>query len=342
MAKKSLNRTLNSAKKAKYDEFYTQLEDIEAELEHYERHFKGKVVLCNCDDPRVSKFFHYFSYNFEYLGLKKLITTCYKSKERDLFSCNDSERAIMLEYDGNLNKNRKPDPKDIGDKELQGTGDFRSAECIELLKQADIVVTNPPFSLFREYVALLMKHKKKFLILGNINAISYKEFFPLIKSNQIWLGVNNGGKLFGVPASYEKELVAQGKDYKIVDGEIKVSMGNVVWYSNLDHKKRHEDPILYKKYNKKDYPIYDNYKAINVARVKDIPCDYAGIMGVPISFLDKYNPDQFEIIGSCYEVKQGLLPELINPKWKCKIDRGYINGKRRYDRLLIRNKKVKK
>ena len=195
------NKTLQKARKNKNDEFYTQLTDIEAELKHYKDHFKGKVVLCNCDDPRISNFFHYFSYNFEHLGLKKLITTCYKSQEADLFSQHNSERAIYLEYTGNKTGGRVPVAEEIGIKELKGDGDFKSIECIELLKQADIVVTNPPFSLFREYVAQLITHKKNFLIIANQNAITYKEIFSLIMQNKIWLGYKSGDMSIKVPAN---------------------------------------------------------------------------------------------------------------------------------------------
>lgn len=327
------NLNLNRARAAKNDEFYTQLPDIERELKHYKDHFRGKVVLCNCDDPRVSNFFNYFSRNFEFLQLKKLITTCYKNQERDMFSRNDSEKAISLEYDGDLNQNRIPDPEDIGIKPLQGDGDFRSEECMALLRRADIVVTNPPFSLFREYVAQLVDFKKRFLILGSMNAISYREIFPLIRSNKIWLGANNGAKKFAAPDDAEK--------FHSIDGGVKfMHMGNVFWFTNLDHAKRHEDLVLYKTYNSDEYPKYDNYDAIEVGNVVDIPLDYAGAMGVPVSFLDKHNPDQFEVIGSDYEVKQGLLPELVRPNWEGKVDRGYINGKRMYARVLIKHKRV--
>ena len=285
------NVNLHAANRAKKDEFYTQLIDIENELKHYKDHFKGKVVLCNCDDPRVSNFFHYFSYNFERLGLKKLITTCYKNQNRDLFSQNDSERAIWLEYYGDHNGNRVPDPEEIGIHHFNGDGDFRSAECIELLKEADIVVTNPPFSLFREYVAQLIKYKKRFVIIGHQNAITYKEIFPLIKENKIWLGYGFKG---GAAHFYSKyEDVATAGDHR--EGMIRVS--GVIWFTNLEIQKRHEDLILYKHYSPEEYPTYENYDAINVDKTSDVPMDYNGVMGVPITFLDKYNPEQFDIIG---------------------------------------------
>lgn len=334
MKNKALNKNLQSAKSAKKDEFYTQLSDIERELKHYTKHFEGKVVLCNCDDPWVSNFFHYFSHNFEQLGLKKLITTCYKNQNPDLFSEHKSEKAIYLEYTGDKDGDRIPNPAEIGIKHLKGDGDFRSPECIELLKQADIVVTNPPFSLFREYLAQLIEYYKNFIIIGHQNAISYKEIFKLIKENKIWLGYGFKG---GAAHFINKHYVDYATSGDHREGMIRVS--GVVWFTNLDISKRHEDLIISQKYNHKEYPKYDNYNAINVDKTNDIPLDYKGVMGVPITFLDKYNPEQFEIIGSDYGVKEGLLPEIINPSWKGKIDRGYINGKRMYARLLIKRKK---
>lgn len=259
--KEKKNTNLHKAKNAKNDEFYTQLTDIEKELKHYKDHFKDKVVFCNCDDPSWSNFWKYFILNFKYLGLKKVISTHFE-KEKS---------SYKLEYDG---VNEPIESK------LKGNGDFRSPECIELLKEADIVVTNPPFSLFREYVAQLMEYNKKFLIIGSQNAITYKEIFPLLKDNRVWLGNN---------------LV---KEFKTQNGEIQ-KFGNICWYSNIDIKKRHEEIILYKEYkdNEKEYPQYDNYDAININKVSEIPKDYMEVMGVPITFLDKYNPSQFKIIG---------------------------------------------
>ncbi len=298
----SLNENLQRAKREKNDEFYTQLSDIENELRHYAGHFSGKVVYCNCDDPSVSNFFHYFSYNFEHLGLNKLITACYRNQDRDLFSRHDSERAIWLEYSGSRKSDRVPAVEDIGVHEFEGDGDFRSAETINLLKKADIVVTNPPFSLFREYVAQLMQYGKKFLIVGSQNAITYKEIFPLIKDNQMWLGVTPKGQdmLFDVPEGYAQELVAfakEGSAYRVIDGTIKGRLGNAAWFTNLDHAKRHEELALYKHYSEDEYPTYDNYNAINVDKIAEIPMDYDGVMGTPITFLDKWNPEQFEILG---------------------------------------------
>lgn len=329
MQEEAGNKDLNKAKRAKKDEFYTQLTDIERELKHYRKHFKDKVVYCNCDDPRVSNFFHYFSYNFEKLGLKKLITTCYKNQERDLFSQHDSEQAIYLEYTGDKNGNNIPDPEEIGIIPLKGDGDFRSKESIELLKQADIVVTNPPFSLFREYVAQLIEYDKKFVIIGHQNAITYIDIFPLIRDNKMWLGYGfKGGAAHFINEHYEDYATAG--DHK--DGMIRVS--GVVWYTNLDLNKRHEDLILYQKYegNEDKYPTYDNYDAIEVSETRNIPMDYKGVMGVPVSFMDKYNPDQFEILGSNRGVNQD--PNGIYGRGS------YLNGKETFKRLFIRNKKI--
>jgi len=283
------NKNLQKAKNSKKDEFYTQLSDIEKELKHYQQHFKDKVIYCNCDNPHISNFFYYFSYNFEKLGLKKLVTTCYKNQNMDLFNQNDSKRAIYSEYKGDNVQN----PEKIGIKYLKGDGDFRSQETIELLKQSDIVVTNPPFSLFREYVAQLIEYNKKFVIIGHQNIISYKEIFKLIKDNKIWLGYGfNGGVAYFINPHY-KDYATAG-NHK--EGMIRVS--GVNWFTNLDINKRHEDLILYKKYygNEEYYPKYDNYNAINIDKTKDIPMDYKGAMGVPITFMNKYNPEQFEII----------------------------------------------
>lgn len=290
------NRDLRTAQKDKKDEFYTSRDDIEHEVRHYKTHFAGKTVLCNCDDPRVSNFFHYFAYNFEHLGLKKLITTCYKSNAPDLFSTNLSATAVYLEYFGDRNGNRVPDAEEIGIESLQGDGDFRSQECIELLKQADIVVTNPPFSLFREYIAQLIEHDKKFLIIGNVNAITYKEVFPLVKGNKVWLGpsIRSGDRKFGVPDDYPLEAAGCGVD---ANGKKFIRVKGVRWFTNLDFKERHEDLILHRRYDPNDYPHYDNYNAIDVGTTTDIPFDFDGAIGVPITFLDKYNPEQFEILG---------------------------------------------
>lgn len=290
------NSNLNRAKEAKKDEFYTQLEDINNELCHYRQHFRGKTVLCNCDDPRISNFFTYFAYNFEFLGLRRLITTCYKNQDMDLFSQNDCEQAVYLVYDGDRNGNNIPDPAEIGIHPLHGDGDFRSQECIRLLEQADIVVTNPPFSLFREYVAQLMKYHKQFLIIGNMNAITYKEIFPLFMQNKMWMGqsIHSGDRKFYVPDYYDLNAAGCGIDET---GRKFIRVKGVRWFTNLDYKERHEPIILTKHYTPEEYPHYDNYDAIEVSKTSDIPQDYDGVMGVPITFLDKYNPEQFEIVG---------------------------------------------
>ncbi len=324
---KSLNKNLHQAKNAKKDEFYTQLADIENELKHYKDHFRGKTVFCNCDDPRVSNFFHYFSHRFESLGLKKLITTCYKNQNMDLFSTHENEKAVMLEYNGDKNGDKTPNAEEIGIIELQGDGDFRSAESIELLKQADIVVTNPPFSLFREYVAQLVEYDKKFLIVGTQNSITTKEIFSLLKENKIWLGHKAGDMSFIVPDEYEMRDTRSWRDEK---GNNWRSLGNTCWFTNLDHSKRHEELDLFKHYTPQEYPKYDNYDAINVNRVAEIPQDYKGVMGVPITFLDKYNPKQFELIGIDRYVED-------NPNFGKRFT---INGKEIYARILIKNKKL--
>lgn len=345
------NESLHAANRAKKDEFYTQLADIENELRHYKEHFKGKTVLCNCDDPRVSNFSVYFVLNFKALGLKRLITTCYKNNEPDLFSMNECERAVYAIYDGDPECNSQEDAKQIPYHEFEHSdGDFRSPECIELLKQADIVVTNPPFSLFREYVAQLIKYDKKFIIIGNQNAITYKEIFPLIKENRIWLGYKAGDMAFKVPSNSEPRATRYWQDE---NGQKWRSMGNICWFTNLDISKRHEELILYKHYSPEEYPKYDNYDAINVDKTADIPCDYCGVMGVPITFLDKYNPEQFEIVefrkgkdgkdlvyssigGGDSSIFQNTYPSMSiaglmnNPKDTT------VNGKSKYARILIR------
>lgn len=336
------NKTLNDAKTAKKDEFYTQLVDIENELRHYREHFKGKIVFCNCDDPYESNFFKYFATNFNALGLKKLIATCYNGSPiqgNELMlkfdDVNEEPKKIAYKVEitevTDVNGDGRIDLADVryllqNDKNvlamLKENGDFRSRECIELLKEADIVVTNPPFSLFREYVAQLMKYEKKFLIIGPYNAITYKEIFPLLKENKMWLGYGfkAGNAYFKVPNDQQKNY-ALGV-FNEVTGLVKFR--NCTWYTNLDHSKRHEELILYKTYNAEEYPQYDNYDAINVDKTADIPCDYDGIMGVPITFLDKYNPEQFEII----KFRKGDDEKDLT-----------INGKSPYFRILIRRKK---
>lgn len=354
MKSKSSNKNLRKANTEKKDEFYTQLSDIEKELKNYKDHFKGKVVLCNCDDPRVSNFFHYFSYNFEQLGLKKLIATCYKNQNADLFSENNSEKAIYLEYTGDKNGDNVPNPEETGIKHLKGDGDFRSTECIELLKQADIVVTNPPFSLFREYVAQLVEYDKKFIIIGNLNALTYKDIFKLIKENKIWFGqsIHSGDREFMVPAHYVVRSASKRIDK---DGNQYVRVNGVRWFTNLDYKERHEDLILCKQYNPEEYPKYDNYDAINVNVTKNIPMDYKGDIGVPITFLDKYNPEQFKIIGlgiSNSGIEIGVNPyKEEHKKYRKEIQkRGAVDGDLYmitngivdvpYARIIIKNKKI--
>ena len=313
------NNNLHTAKATKNDEFYTQLEDIENELKYYKDYFKGKVVYCNCDgflNKEKSNFFMYFSLNYEFLGLKGLICTKY----------NPNGKGRKYEYYGDLNGNNYPDKEEIFTSDLEGDGDFRSEECIEILKKCDIVCTNPPFSLFRQYVAQLFEYKKDFLIIGNVNAISYKEVFPLIKENKMWLGVSsfNKGMYFGVPDDY-----TYADTYKFDrerNGKKVMRVSSICWFTNLDHKKRHEELLLYKKYNEEEYPKYDNYDAIEVGKTKDIPMDYNGIIGVPITFLDKYCPTQFEIVGQMMTTK---VTEF-------NFGYPYINGKKKFARLLIK------
>ena len=319
------NSNLHDSARNKQDEFYTQLSLIESELKHYKRHFAGKVVLCNCDDPYESNFFKYFAMNFNSLGLKKLIATCYVTspvtgKEFDYYIGKDGQISFLPVTDTEpilgekrpycveiteVTDENQDGRVDLADVEylmrnkknamtlLDGDGDFRSAECVELLKQADIIVTNPPFSLFREYIALLEEYQKKYVIIGNMNAVTYKEIFPMIAENRLWLGYNIGHFWFKVPDSYEIKKT----DFKIDEyGQKWRRMGNICWFTNLDIEKRHENMPLFRTYSPDKYPKYDNYDAINVDRTVDIPCDYYGVMGVPITFLSQYNPEQFEIV----------------------------------------------
>ena len=350
------NSNLAKAKKAKNDEFYTQFIDIQKEVEVYLEYdadvFRGKVVYCNCDDPYESNFFCYFVLNFDKIGLKQLITTSYKpslvaNTQLRLFS-DDKTRTkqkgrpkitankFIINSVGDTNNDGEFNLEDVSLQlqqnknnewtPLKGDGDFRSDECIELLKQADIVVTNPPFSLFRDYVAQLMEYDKKFLIIGSQNALTYREIFPLIKENKVWWG-NDCIRRFHTP---KNSLLVEGARSR--------------WFTNLDHGRRHQPiPLMteeevIKFATQKPFEKYDNYDAINVDKTKEIPSDYAGVMGVPITFLDNFCPEQFEIVGSDYYVQDGLLPELVNPNWRGKIDRGYINDKRIYSRILIKHK----
>jgi len=342
------NSNLHSSRADKADEFYTQLSLIESELKHYKEHFKGKVVFCNCDDPFESNFFKYFAMNFNSLGLKKLIATCYATSPIVYTQLNLFGDEIVVSKEENTKKPYKIEITEVTDENqdgrtdladveyllrnhknaltlLQGDGDFRSPECVELLKQADIVVTNPPFSLFREYMAQLMEYKKAFLIVGNQNATGYKEIFPLIRDNIVWLGYNNGHFWFAVPDTYEEKKT----DFKIDEnGQKWRRMGNICFFTNLDIDKRHEDMTLFRTYSPEEYPKYDNYDAINVNRTLDIPCDYYGVMGVPITFMQYYNPEQFEIVGdSRYHDGQDFSDDI-----------NFINGKGLYRRILIKRK----
>lgn len=350
------NENLSKANKAKKDEFYTQLVDIENELRHYKAFFKGKTVFCNCDDPFESNFVKYFAMNFNALGLKKLIATCYATSpvmytQLTFFGepepcgiISEGKKPYKIEItevrdengDGAINlddfemmlRNNPP-------KLLQGDGDFRSEECIALLKEADVVVTNPPFSLFREYIALLEKYQKHYLIIGNVNAITYKEVFPLIMKGKLWLGasIHSGDREFRVPDNYPLE--ASG--YRIDNQGIKyIRVKGVRWYTNIDYKERHEDLILYKHYTPEEYPTYDNYDAIEVSKTVEIPDDYDGVMGVPITFMDKYNPDQFDIIGATESEGKGFS----NGLWikESNVAQPLINGERKYKRIFIKKR----
>ena len=320
------NSNLHAAKTAKNDEFYTQLTDIEKECKHYRDFFRGKVVYCNCDDARESNFFKYFAINFEFLGLKKLITTGFKA----------DAHGVIFTYEGDKNGNHIVDDEEIVVTEMQGNGDFRSEECIALLKEADVVVTNPPFSLFREYVAQLMEYNKKFLIIGNQNAITYKEIFPYIKNNELWLGVsmNGANRWFEVPDNYPVKENAAG--YKEENGKRLLFVNGVVWFTNISNEKRNTPLDLYKKYSAEKYPTYDNYDAIECSRAENIPMDYDGVIGVPITFLHKYCPEQFEII----DARDVALNDKQKNKntYLIKDDDSAINGKPKYVRIAIRAK----
>ena len=356
------NSNLHDSARNKQDEFYTQLSLVENELKHYRHHFKGKTVLCNCDDPYESNFFKYFAMNFNALGLKKLITTCFATspvtgKEFQYYVDNGGQLSFLPSENGTVvqeESERKPykveitevtdengDGRiDLADVEylmrnkkntmtlLDGNGDFRSPECVELLKQADIVVTNPPFSLFRDYMSLLMQHNKSFLIIGNLNAVTYKEILPLVMQNKVWIGYNSGHFWFKVPDSYEVKKT----DFKIDEnGQKWRRMGNICWFTNLDIEKRHENMPLFRKYNEKDYPKYDNYDAIDVSKTADIPCDYYEAIGVPITYLTKFNPKQFELLG--------IDKDFTNDGGRFLLTNNAGGARRLYARLVIRQKK---
>ncbi|MBQ3013845.1 MAG: adenine-specific methyltransferase EcoRI family protein [Clostridia bacterium] len=351
------NSNLRKANKNKNDEFYTQLADIEIEMKHYRKHFRNKVVFCNCDDPYESNFFKYFAMNFNFLGLKKLIATCYMGspvvgqqfEQLSLFDILPNKENTPQKFPYKIEITEVIDANgdgaiDLTDVEyllrnkknslslLEGDGDFRSEECIEILKQADIIVTNPPFSLFREYIAQLIEYERKFLILGNMNSITYREVFPLLRDNKIWTGYKSFGG--GMNMIMPKEIFDKDKIKKYIvddDGNIIVNIMGVIWFTNLEIPKRHEELELYKKYSPEEYPHYENYNAINVDKVSDIPENYDGEMGVPITFLDKYNPDQFEIIGlgiSNSGIEVGVQPyKPEHKKYRKEIQkRGAVDG----------------
>jgi len=318
MARQANNQLLQKAKKLKSDEFYTQLCDIERELQYYPDCFRDKVVYCNCDDPKQSNFFRYFKDNFQALGLRKLIASCYKEQVHDLFTEKENERAYCCVYSG------KEEPMET--MPLEGDGDFRSAECVALLQQCDVVVTNPPFSLFREFVTQIARYDKQFLVIGNINAITYKEIFDLIQRDRAWLGMNLGRGISGfiVPDHYKQ----YGTEVSVNElGQTIIATNGCLWLTNLELNQRHEDINLTKEYsgNEDKYPTYDNCDGINVNKTQDIPKDYSGLMGVPITFLHKYNPNQFEIV----RFRKG-----DDGKDLC------INGKCPYFRILIRNRRT--
>ena len=369
------NATMNQAKRAKQDEFYTQLNDISNEMRHYRAQFRGKVVLCNCDDPYESNFFRFFALNFNALGLKRLIATSYAGspiagQTLPLFDMEGLKQSGVTEQDQErrphaIEINEVPDGNgdgaiDLSDVEVllrhdanvthvlegdgvYGPGDFRSAQCLEFLQQADVVVTNPPFSLFRDYLVQLADHGKMFLVVGNQNAVTYREIFNLMKENRLWLGVDNGGtKWFRVPDDYDHFITESRK--KTENGIKYLSMGNIMWFTNMDHKKRHEEIPLFRKYSAEEYPAYHNFpEAIEVSKVADIPADYDGMMGVPITFLDKYNPAQFEIIGSSRDLGVAMSSVAEKGSFLQGGPRFYLsNGdgtyRRMYDRIVIKRK----
>ncbi|MCX6736419.1 MAG: adenine-specific methyltransferase EcoRI family protein [Candidatus Parcubacteria bacterium] len=371
MKDKVSNASLHGAKKAKKDEFYTQLVDIEKELKHYKDQFRGKVVYCNCDDPFESNFFKYFAANFNALGLKKLIATSYKpspiaNTQLGLFGVDKvlaspkgrpkvTANKFIINEVSDIDGDGAFDLRDVAEQlkanknnewaPLEDEGDFRSKESIELLKQADIVVTNPPFSLFREYIAQIVEYDKKFLIIGNINAVTYQECFRLVQNDRMWLGasIHSGDREFRVPNDYPLEAAGCRVDES---GNKYIRVKGVRWFTNLDYKERHEDLVLYKKYTPEEYPLYDNYSAINVDKTADIPMSYVGEMGVPITFLDKYNPDQFKIVGALISGPLGhelgaTKTQQIRPNGKTTLEYGpIINKKGYYGRIVIKNKKI--
>ena len=319
---KSKNTNLNKAGINKEDEFYTKLTDIEKELRYYKKHFNGKVVFCNCDDPFESNFFRYFVLNFNRLKLKKLVATHFDAKLP----------SYKIELMRDINGDGKITSKDIIKTPLQQNGDFRSPECIEILKDADIIITNPPFSLYTEYIKQLMEYEKKFLIIGRETVATNKYIFPLIKDGKIWTGYNNGDMEFVVPSYYEPRETR----YREENGIKYRSLGNALWLTNLDIPKRHEDYKIYKTYKEEEYKKFDYYDAIFVSKLTDIPCDYAGVMGVPITILHHHNPEQFEIVG----LLAGNIRGLAGIPSKIDKDGPYVDGKLKFGRILIRNKRL--
>ena len=315
------NSNLHAAKSAKNDEFYTQLNDVEKEMKHYKDFFRGKKVLCNCNDDRWSSFFKYFSMNFEHLGLVKLTCVSY-SKDG---------HGMKYVFDGDINKNRMVDDEEVIITELNGHGDFRDEECRALLDESDVVVTNPPFSLFREFIALMMEFNKKFIIVGNGNAVTYKEVFPYIKNNQIWMGASKG--IGGKMSFYASDDYDNKHNYFNEDGRKLAQVNTACWFTNIEHSNRHLPLDLYKRYNPTEYPKYDNYDAIECSKTAEIPMDYDGVIGVPITFLDKYCPEQFEILGLMSGAKGENLTNGDDGRAKF-----YINNKGVYARILIRHK----
>lgn len=354
------NKALSLRNRSPKDEFYTQLTDIEAELRHYKDQLQGKIILCNCDDPYESNFFKYFAMNFNHLGLKKLIATSYAGspiagEQLSLLDLpNVPPEAQRRPYKVEITE--VPDANDDGAIDLSdvdylirngdnvlvpldGDGDFRSPECLALLQESDVVATNPPFSLFREYITLLIDSGKQLLVLGDQNFITYREVFRHIVANKLWFGYNNGGtKWFRVPDDYEIKTASRTK---IVGGVKYFSMGRVYWYTNLDTAKRHEELTMYKRYTPQEYPTYTNYPAIEVSKVSDIPADYDGAMGVPITFLDRFNPEQFEILGSSRLLSEPMANYAERGTYVQGGPRFYVpdgNGhhRRQYDRIVIR------
>lgn len=351
------NEGLNKAGKAKKDEFYTDYDVIQSELNYYEDKFEGKTVLCNCDDPFESNFARFFLRNFNYLKLKRLICTSFAGSpvtgtQLSLFDDYNEPVTNKHGYVLDVSSVSMANGRGVSDQDienllhmkgfvtrLKGNGDYASDECLAYLDQSDIVVTNPPFSRFRQYLATLIEHDKKFLIIGNVNAITYKEVFPLIRDNKLWLGasIHSGDREFRVPDSYP----LKASSYRVDDqGNKYIRVKGVRWFTNLDYQQRHDDLILYKHYMPDEFPRFDNYDAIDVDKTADIPMDYGDYMGVPITFLDKFSPDQFDIVGCTESEGNGLSNGLWDSE--SKVKQPLINGKRKYKRVFIKNKKVQK